>query len=138
MLDLTTEFGQRVARRLKEERIIWLTTVGPDGTPQPRPVWFLWDGETFLIYSQPDTHKLRHIAGNPKVALNLDSNGRGGDIVVFAGQASIDSDAPPANEMVAYTDKYQQGIAGIGMSPEKFAKNYSVALRVRPISLRGH
>lgn len=138
MLDLATEFGQRVARRLKEEHIVWLTTVGPDDIPQPRPVWFLWDGETFLIYSQPDTYKLRHIARNPKVALNLDSDGRGGDIVIFTGQASIDSDAPPANELVAYADKYQEGIAGIGMSPEKFAKSYSVALRVKPISLRGH
>jgi PPOX class probable F420-dependent enzyme len=138
MIDLATEFGQRVARRLKEEHIVWLTTVGPDGIPQPRPVWFLWDGETFLIYSQPDTYKLRHIARNPKVALNLDSDGRGGDIVVFTGEVSIDSDAPPANEMVAYADKYQEGIAGIGMSPEKFAKSYSVALRVKPISLRGH
>ncbi len=138
MIDMTTEFGQRVARRLKEEHIIWLTTVGPDGVPQPRPVWFLWDDETFLIYSQPDTYKLHHIARNPKVALNLDSDGRGGDIVVFTGEASIDSNALPANEIVDYADKYQEGIAGIGMTPEQFAKSFSVALRVKPISLRGH
>ncbi len=38
MLDMNTEFGQRVARRLAEERIAWLTTVDSSGTPQPRPV----------------------------------------------------------------------------------------------------
>ena len=48
-LDPSTEFGARVERRLPDERIIWLTTVGPDNTPQPSPVWFFWDGETFLI-----------------------------------------------------------------------------------------
>ena len=45
MLDETTEFGTRAARRLREEIIGWLTTVTPDGQPQPIPVWFVWDGE---------------------------------------------------------------------------------------------
>ena len=54
-IDTTTEFGQRVMRRLQEEVVVWLTTVDASDTPQPRPVWFLWEGETFLIYSQPDT-----------------------------------------------------------------------------------
>lgn len=76
MLDLTTEFGQRVIRRLAEEHLIWLTTVSSDGTPQPRPVWFLWDGETFLIYSKSNTYKLNHIVRRPQVALNLDGDGR--------------------------------------------------------------
>jgi PPOX class probable F420-dependent enzyme len=137
MIDLTSEFGRRVARRLREEQVIWLTTVGGDNTPQPRPVWFFWDGETFLIYSQPNARKLRHIARNPKVALNLDSDGQGGDIVVFTGEAHIAEDAPPANESVEYAEKYQEGIADLGMSPEGFAHDYSVAVRVTPVNLRG-
>jgi hypothetical protein len=48
MIDTNTEFGQRVARRLAEERIAWLTTIDSNGAPQPRPIWFLWDGATFL------------------------------------------------------------------------------------------
>lgn len=138
MLDMTTEFGRRVARRLEEERIIWLTTVSSAGAPQPRPVWFLWDGETFLIYSKPNVYKLQHVARNPKVALNLDGDGLGGDIVVFTGEARIANDAPPADEVAAYADKYQEGFARIGMSPEEFAESYSVALRVTPTNLRGH
>ena len=88
-MDLKTEFGQRVNRRLETEQIIWLTTMGGDDTPQPRPVWFLWDGETMLIYSRPNTAKLRHIASNPKAALHFDGNSTGGDIVVFTGKAII-------------------------------------------------
>src|SRR3954451_7916261 len=49
--DPATPFGERVAQRLREEVVIWLTTTGADGTPQPAPVWFLWEGETFLIYT---------------------------------------------------------------------------------------
>jgi hypothetical protein len=36
MIDLTTEFGRRVAQRLAEERIIWLTTMDAAGFPQPK------------------------------------------------------------------------------------------------------
>ncbi len=44
--DLTCRslYGERVRRRLTGEMTIWLTTVGRDGTPQPNPVGFLWDG----------------------------------------------------------------------------------------------
>ena len=89
MLDGTSEFGQRAARRLREDVLAWLTTVDRRGTPQPVPVWFLWDGGTsILVYSRPDTPKLRSIEGNPRVSLHLDGNGRGGDIVVCLGQAT--------------------------------------------------
>ena len=52
MLDTTTETGARAERRLHEEEIAWLTTVRPDGQPQSVPVWFLCNGETFLIWVQ--------------------------------------------------------------------------------------
>ena len=138
MIDLTTEFGQRVARRLAEERLIWLTTVSPNGVPHPRPVWFLWDGETFLIYSKPGTFKLAHIAANPNVALNLDGDGLGGNIIVFTGLAQLDPDAPPADQMPAYAKKYQPGFERINLTAAAYAAAYSVALRVTPNHLRGH
>jgi PPOX class probable F420-dependent enzyme len=136
MLDPTTEFGVRVARRLREEMLIWLTTVRADRTPQPSPVWFLWDGQTFLIFSQPNKPKLRNIAANPNVALNLESNG-GGDVVILGGEAAIVGDAPQEQEIAAYVAKYREDIAGLGQTPEGFAKEYSVAVRVRPARVRG-
>src|SRR5919202_4432924 len=107
MLDPTTEFGARVARRLREETLIWLTTVRADGTPQPSPVWFLWDGQTILIFSQPNKPKLRNIAANPRVALHLESNG-GGDVVIFNGEAAIVGDAPQELEIAAYVAKCRE------------------------------
>jgi PPOX class probable F420-dependent enzyme len=53
LIDPSTDFGARVARRLADETIGWLVTVDAEGTPQPSPVWYLWDGETILIYSNP-------------------------------------------------------------------------------------
>ena len=137
-IDTTTEFGQRVQRRLRDETIGWLTTVGPDGTPQPSPIWFLWDGETILIYSQPNTPKVRNIERNGRVALNLDGDGRGGDIVILTGAARVDRDAPGAADHTEYLEKYRQGIERIGMTPEQFAGSYSVPIRMTPTRLRGH
>jgi PPOX class probable F420-dependent enzyme len=138
MLDETTEFGQRAARRLREERIAWLTTVSPRGMPQPVPVWFLWDGEaSVLLYSQPDTPKLRNIAENPRVSLHLDGNGRGGDIVVCVGKARI-TDDPSADQVEEYVEKYAEPIERNRWTPASFAADYSVPLRIDVSRIRGH
>lgn len=137
-IDTCTDFGARVARRLREDQIGWLTTVRADGMPQQVPFWFLWDGATLLIYSQPNAQKLRNIRTNPKVSLNLDGDGRGGDIVVLTGEARANSDAPPADQVSEYLEKYREGFKRIGMTPEQMAQTYSVAIRMTPIKVTGH
>jgi PPOX class probable F420-dependent enzyme len=137
-IDTSSEFGARVANRLRDEHLIWLTTVGANLAPNPAPVWFLWDGESFLIYSQPRKPKLRHLERHPRVALHFDGNGRGGNIVVLIGQARLDPTAPPADAVPEYVEKYREFIPRIGMTPEQFARAYSVAIRVTPTRLRGH
>ncbi len=138
IMETRSEFGQRVARRLAEERIIWLTTTDSRGTPQPRPVWFLWQDDTFLIYSRPNTAKLDHIVVNPSVSLNFNGDSHGGDIIVFNGVAELAYDAPPANSVAAYVAKYTDGFARINMTADQFADIYSEVVRVRPVKLRGH
>jgi PPOX class probable F420-dependent enzyme len=138
LLDASTEFGRRAERRLHEEKIAWLTTVGPSGTPQPIPVWFLWDGgDSVLIYSQADTAKLRAIAANSRVSLHLDGNGSGEDIVVATGEAAV-SDDPPADAVPAYVEKYAPLIERNRWTPESFAADYSVPMRIRLRRIRGH
>jgi PPOX class probable F420-dependent enzyme len=136
-IDTSTDFGARVARHLAEDLVVWLTTVGPDQTPQPSPVWFLWDGETALIYSQPNKAKLRNIRARPRISLNFNCTPTGGDVVILTGDAWIDEDAPPVTDNPAYLEKHRGPIGDIGMDPQSFAESYSVAVRVRPTALRG-
>jgi PPOX class probable F420-dependent enzyme len=138
--DLSTPFGERVARRLRDERLIWLITVDAKGMPQPTPVWFLWDEatSTMLIYSRADAKRLAHLQQNPRVALNFDGNGSGGDIIVITGEAQVSPGDPPADQLPAYVEKYRDFIARRYATPENFASIYSVALRIRPIAIRGH
>jgi PPOX class probable F420-dependent enzyme len=138
VLDVDTEFGRRAARRLREELIAWLTTVSPQGAPMPVPVWFLWDGSgSILLYSKPDTPKLRNIAQNPSVTAHLDGNGQGGDIVVCVGRAVV-SDDPPADAMHEYVAKYAPLIARNRWTPSSFAADYSVPVRFALTRVRGH
>jgi PPOX class probable F420-dependent enzyme len=134
-IDFSTELGQRAAERM-DEQVIWLTTVGPSGAPQPRPVWFLWDGSAFLIYSQATAKKLDHIAQNPHVALHFNSTPDGDDVQVFLATAAIDRDAPRARDVEAYLAKYRDSIGDIGMTPDSFSLTYSVLIRAVPIKLR--
>jgi PPOX class probable F420-dependent enzyme len=136
MIDASTEAGARAAKRLEGERIIWLTTVRADGTPQSSPVWFLWDGTEFLIYSRPEKPKLRNIEGNPRVALNLNSDEGGGDVVTVSGGATIDRAAPPAKDNPGYVEKYRESLSRSGWTPESLSADYSVPVRVRPDSSR--
>jgi PPOX class probable F420-dependent enzyme len=137
VLDETTEFGARAARRLREEIIGWLTTVTPEGAPRPIPVWFLWDGDrSILLYSRPGKRKLANMAQNPHVSLNLDSDRIEADIVVCWGELRV-SDDPPASEVPEYVAKYAGRIAALGWEPEGFAADFSVPLRIDLTRIHG-
>ena len=91
-----------------------------------------------LIYSQPSTPKLRNIEQRPRVSLHFNCTPSGGDVVVLTGDAWVDAGAPPVNPNPAYVDKYAGRSPGHRNDPEAFAQDYSVPIRVRPTSLRGH
>ena len=138
VIDESTEFGARVARHLRDEIVVWLTTVTPRGSPLPMPVWFVWDGaKSVTMYSQTGA-RVRNIEANERVTLNFAGDGRGGDIVVLSGEAAIDHDAPPADQAPDYLAKYEEHITRIGMTPETFAERYGVPVRIELMRLRGH
>ena len=136
MLDPSKPAHARAIQRLRAERIAWLTTVREDGQAQSSPVWFLWDGQTFLLYSQPGAQKVRNLAANPKVALHLGDDGAGDDIVTIEGTAEIEPDSPRADRVEGYLDKYRSAIEALGYEPGPFARTYSTAIRVRPTRVR--
>ncbi len=138
LVDTQSEFGARVMRRLDEEIIVWLTTVGNDGMPQPSPVWFLWNGETLLIYSKPNAPKVRNIARRAQVALSFNCGFDGDNVVVFNATAIVDDKPVSEEEFAAYIAKYAPHIVNLNMTNEAFAAEYSQAIRVTPHKVRGY
>ena len=139
MFDLNSKFGRFAKKHLKSEYFIWLTTVDSTGTPQPRPVWFIWEADSVLIFSQAKAHKVKHIQKNPNVSLHFNSADAQGEkrLIMFTGIAKIDKNYPPANKVRAYLRKYKSGIIGLNSTPDQFGKEYSVAIRITPTNLRG-
>ncbi|MBW4716964.1 TIGR03667 family PPOX class F420-dependent oxidoreductase [Saccharothrix obliqua] len=136
--DPATEFGARVARKLREDMIAWVTSVDRTGTPQPAPVWFLWEDDTVLFYSRPTAKRLERLKANPRTSVNLNDDGLGKEVLVLTGDLAVDESAPPAHRHEAFTAKYGELAARTFGTNEKFAELYSVALVFRPDHLRGH
>lgn len=138
MIDLSTSFGQAVKEHLETQYVVWLSTVDSSLTPQPRPVWFIWENDSFLIFSKPKARKVSHIEKNPKVALHFNTDETGDrHVIIFTGEASIDVNCSPAHEVPAYLEKYRSGIIALEMTPEGFSEEYSRAIRIKPTNVRG-
>jgi PPOX class probable F420-dependent enzyme len=137
MIDESTEFGARVARHLREETVVWLTTVTPSGAPLPRPVGFLWDGgKNVSVYSQPGA-RIRNIGRDPKVTLNFRGDANGGDIVVLSGTAEVDESGPSAAEDAAWVAKYATEWERFGMTAESLGQRFNVPVRIRISAVHG-
>jgi PPOX class probable F420-dependent enzyme len=137
--DPDTEFGARVARRLREDATAWLTLADPARTPQPAPVWFLWDDDSscVVLYSQPTAKRLARMKANPRCSLHLNDDGTGHDFVVLTGRIAEAADLAPADQNPAYAQKYRDWMVGVFGSAERFATMFSVPLRFEPASFRG-
>jgi PPOX class probable F420-dependent enzyme len=136
--DPATPFGARMRARLSEEIAVWLTTVGANGTPQPNPVWFVWDGATsVVVYNRADAHRLENLRRVPRWSMNFDGNGRGGDVVVLTGSVAAIGEAPAASRNEAYLAKYRESMTRVGGSPEQFDAEYPVPLRLTIERVRG-
>jgi len=138
MIDESTDFGRRVADHLRDDEVVWLTTVTAKGQPVPNPVWFLWDGEANVrVYTLPDSLRVKTKQGNPKVSLNFRGTETGGDIVVLNGRATVKGTDEPPHEDAPFIAKYERGLAALSMTPERFSEQYSVAVDITITKVRG-
>jgi len=136
MLDLTTEWGQHAEQRLRSNIIAWLTTVGSDGRPYTVPVWFLWQDQTILIFSQPQKQKLRNLRKNTRITLALDETEQGDDVVIVEGTAQLLDDPNVSVRLPAYVEKYGAFLQNMGWTPDSMAADYSEGIRITPTKFR--
>jgi PPOX class probable F420-dependent enzyme len=123
--------SKHVLSRLKKDHVIWFVTATRDGRPRAVPVWFWWDGRSFLIYSVSG-QKVRDVKANQHVALHLDTDPEGDDVIRIDAIAKVSRREPPAYRVAPYVRKYREQIKGFGWTPKQFSDDYHVAIRVRP------
>lgn len=125
--------------------MIWWTTISSNGTPQPNPVWFVWDesedadntDESVVVFNTPVAHRLAHIAARPRVSLHLNATADGNDVVVFAGVAEPVEDLPGPDRWRPYLEKYGAAMRELSGSETAFAGRYGAPVRIRLVKTRG-
>ena len=132
LLDLTQERHAHIDQRLRSDEVIWLHTTRPDGRPHAVVVWFLWDGETVLMFSRPKNQKVTNIQHNQNVLLALDNTANGSDPITLEGVATLLTQSEASTLLASYKQKYEEGIKGLGMTPEQMVAAYSQAIRITP------
>ena len=132
MLDLAQPKDAHIEQRLRSELIIWLSTVRQDGRPHLVPVWFLWDGATFLIFSQPKDLKLRNLRHNPNVVLALETRDQGNEVVLIEGQAAVLEGSTLKTTMPEYAGKYDALMKSMDWTADWMATRYSEVVRITP------
>ena len=136
-IDTSTEFGAKVAQRIEDQKLAWLTTISADGTPQPNPVWFIWNDGAFIIFSQPNQAKLSNIRRTGRVSFNLESIDEE-TITIFTGRAEIvPYESIPQTLLERYAQRYAEGLKNLKMTRAEYEAAYTVPIRFTPERLRG-
>lgn len=132
MLDPEQPKQAHALERLHSDVIIWLSSVRPDGRPHLVPVWFLWENDTILIFSQPNKQKIRNLRHNPNVMLALNAADQGEDVVMIEGTAEFVEEEGLSPTMPAYAEKYEPLFRRMNSNAEEMATAFTQAIRVTP------
>jgi len=121
--------ARRVLPMLADERVVWLSTVRPDGSPHLVPTWFLWDGEALLVWSKPNAVKVRNLRANPRLMVALGDAGADFNVGLIEAEAVlVDDRAVPA----AFLAKYATELAQAGLDAAAYRATYTQAVRIVP------
>lgn len=138
VLDPANAVHARAIARLRDEQIAWIISIRPNGFPHAVPVWFLWHDNQVIIFSEPGTVKLHNMRANPHALVHLEAGPAGEYLTVLQGLAEISDQ--PATAWIdrigdAYGTKYATGLAGLKLTLQQMAAQYSVVTCVTPTKL---
>jgi PPOX class probable F420-dependent enzyme len=128
----------RVHELLASARVIWLSSVRPDGRPHVVPTWFDWDGEVITVFTRPDAQKARNIRNHPSVMFAIGKAEPEFDVELIEGEARVidcGDDGSPVVPSSRFATKYAANLALEGRTVGSFVADYRCAVRIRPTRL---
>lgn len=134
-LDPNNPQHEHIDERLHADKVIWLSSVRPDGRPHSVIVWFYWNGTDIVIFSKPKNQKLRNIEQNPHVVLALDNTNDGSDVITIDGTAELLDEKTVSVVDPKYVQKYGEMIQAMGWTAESMASEYTQPIRITPTKL---
>lgn len=103
--------------RLRDSRVFWVATAGPDGRPRVRPVDGLWVDGRLFVGGSPETRWVRDLAANPRVAIHLDGVDR---VAILDGEAEALDEGVDPELAVRLAAESNRKFPEYGMKPEDY------------------
>jgi PPOX class probable F420-dependent enzyme len=126
-----SELTPAVRQFLDTQRNLVMSTVRPDGAPQISPVWYLFDGEAFIISTAKETAKWHNLLRDPRIALCVDEPDTGRMIVAYGRAELADQDIWETTRTLV--EKYVKGAVAVQAHMERIFKNWTrVIVKVKP------
>ena len=86
-----SEIGPEITAFLESQRNLVLGTLRKDGSPQASPVWYLWNGDAFVISTITATAKWWTLKRDPRASICVDDPATG-QMVIAYGDAVLELD----------------------------------------------
>ena len=123
---------------LRDDPVVWLSSVQPDGRPHLVPVWFHWDGEQIVAFSKPQARKVDNLRDDPRVMLAVGTPGPNFEVELIEATAEL-PDAPAAEVMPeGFGAKYRELLRRANLTVHRFAEVYSQPIVLRPTRFLGY
>lgn len=122
----------RIDRMLRQEPVVWMSTVRPDGTPHLVPIWFSWDGERLFVASKPEARKVRNLRDNPRLMLALGEPDDDFDVGLIEAEAVLPEATTAALLPPDHFAKYRDRMAAIGLDEATYVRDYSQPILITP------
>jgi hypothetical protein len=102
----------------------------PDGRPHIVPLWYDWDGETFVVLSKAHAQEVRNILAEPRAIVSLGEPGSV-DTHLIEVTGGVEG-ALVADVADRFAEKYRGKLEGLGRSTDEFLRTYPLPIRLRP------
>ena len=95
------------------------------------PLWFVWDGTRFVMYSKPHAVKVQNLRRDPHAMLAI---GEPGCLEIATALVEVRAELDEGvGLLTAFADKYAELMARLGLGRDAFASVYSQPIRLTPI-----
>jgi PPOX class probable F420-dependent enzyme len=126
------------ANALRDDPVVWLSSVQRDGRPHLVPVWFHWDGERIVAFSKPGARKVNNLREEPRVMLAVGTPGPEFEVELIEATAELPD--RPAAELIpdGFGAKYRELLRRAGLTVQRFAEVYSQPIVLKPTRFLGY
>lgn len=123
---------------LRDDPVVWLSSVQSDGRPHVVPVWFHWDGDRIVAFSKPGARKVDNLRDQPSVMLAVGTPGPDFDVELIEATAELPDE--PAERVMpeGFGAKYRELLHRAGLTAQRFAEVYSQPIVLRPTRFLGY